>query len=54
VHPDEEHVVAQLRVDEAGGNRVTVALVGEARYPISGGPRAVEYPNGAELNCPVR
>lgn len=54
VRPDEEHVVAQLRVDEAGGNQAAVALVGQARYPISGGPRPVEYPNGAELNCPTR
>jgi hypothetical protein len=54
VHPDDEHVVAQLRVDEAGGNRPAVALTGEARYPISGGPRPVRYPDGAELNCPAR
>jgi hypothetical protein len=54
VHPSSDHVVAQLRVDEAGGAQPAIALTGEARYPISGGPRAVEYPNGAELNCPVR
>ena len=54
VHPDGDHVVAQLRVDEAGGARPAIALTGEARYPISGGPLPVEYPNGAELNCPTR
>jgi hypothetical protein len=54
VHPDGDHVVAQLRVHEAGGNQPAVALTGQARYPISGGPRPVEYPNGAELNCPTR
>jgi hypothetical protein len=46
--------VAQLRVDEAGGVQATQALTGEATYPISGGPVAVKYPNGAELNCPQR
>jgi hypothetical protein len=54
VHPDDDHVVAQLRVDEPGGPRPADALSGEARYPISGGPRPVRYPNGAELNCPTR
>lgn len=54
VHPSGDHVVAQLRVDEAGGARPAIALVGEARYPISGGPLPVRYPNGADLNCPER
>ena len=54
VHPAGDHVVAQLRIDEPGGNRTAVALTGEARYPISGGPLPVQYPNGAQLNCPVR
>ena len=54
VHPDGDHVVAQLRVDEPSGPRPQVALTGEARYPISGGPVPVRYPNGAELNCPTR
>jgi hypothetical protein len=54
VHPDGDHVVAQLRVDEAEGDQSAQALVGEATYPISGGPSPVEYPNGAELNCPTR
>jgi hypothetical protein len=53
VHPDGDHVVAQLRVDEAGGVRPAVALEGAARYPVEGGPRPVRYPNGAELNCPA-
>ena len=34
--------------------RAGVSLAGEARYPISGGPRPVSYPNGADVNCPVR
>jgi hypothetical protein len=54
VHPDGDHVVAQLRVDEAGGVQTAQALTGEATYPISGGPVSVKYPNGAELNCPQR
>ena len=54
VHPNGDHVVAQLRVDEAGANQATVALTGQARYPISGGPMPVRYPNGADLNCPER
>jgi hypothetical protein len=54
VHPDGDHLVAQLRVDEPSGPRPALALNGEARYPISGGPRPVQYPNGAELNCPSR
>jgi len=54
VHPDGDDVVAQLRVDEADGARSAVALVGEARYPVDGGPRPVRYPGGAELNCPAR
>jgi hypothetical protein len=54
VDPDGDHLVAQLRVDEADDVRSAVALVGRAQYPIEGGPRAVRYPNGAELNCPAR
>ena len=38
VHPAGDHVVAQLRVDEAGGNHTTQVLTGQATYPISGGP----------------
>jgi len=53
VHPDGDHVVAQLRVDESGGDHTTQVLDGEATYPISGGPLPVRYPNGAELNCPA-
>ena len=53
VHPAGDHVVAQLRVDEGGGNHTLQVLTGQARYPISGGPLPVKYPNGAELNCPV-
>jgi hypothetical protein len=53
VHPDGDHVVAQLQVDEGGGNHTTQVLTGEATYPVSGGPLPVRYPNGAELNCPV-
>jgi hypothetical protein len=54
VHPDGDHVAAQLRIDEPGGNQATVSLMGEARYPVSEGPLPVQYPNGAELNCPSR
>ena len=54
VHPDGDHVVAQLRIDEPSGGSTDVALMGEARYPVSGGPLPVQYPNGAELNCPTR
>ncbi|HET9840949.1 MAG TPA: hypothetical protein VFQ01_02995 [Nocardioides sp.] len=54
VRPDGDHVVAQLRVDRAKGAQRAIALTGEARYPISGGPMSVRYPNGAELNCPAR
>lgn len=54
VHPDDDHVVAQLRVDRAAGAQTMLALTGEATYPVSGGPVPVEYPNGAELNCPQR
>ncbi len=54
VHPAGDHVVAQLRVDEGGGNHTSQVLTGQAEYPISGGPLPVKYPNGAELNCPVR
>src|SRR3954447_22462836 len=53
-HPDGEKVNAQLRIDRADGAQLAVALEGEARYPVSGGPLPVEYPNGAELNCPDR
>jgi hypothetical protein len=52
VQPSNDHVVAQLRVDEGDGDH-TSTLSGESRYPVSGGPRPVEYPNGAELNCPA-
>ena len=54
VHPAGDHVVAQLRIDRADGAQPAMALTGEARYPVSGGPLPVEYPNGAELNCPTR
>jgi hypothetical protein len=54
VHPSGDHVVAQLRVDRAEGNQATVALTGEASYPVSSGPLPVRYPNGADLNCPQR
>jgi len=54
VHPDGDHVEAQLRVDGAGGIQTMQVLTGEATYPISGGPVPVKYPNGAELNCPQR
>ncbi|HEY3530977.1 MAG TPA: hypothetical protein VGK78_17665 [Nocardioides sp.] len=54
VHPEGDHVVAQLRIDRASGAQPAVALMGEARYPVSGGPLPIEYPNGAELNCPTR
>ncbi|MGC4111763.1 MAG: hypothetical protein QM747_15365 [Nocardioides sp.] len=53
VHPQTDHVEAQLQVHEAGGNRTQQVLTGEASYPISGGPMTVKYPNGAELNCPT-
>jgi hypothetical protein len=52
VHPDGDHVVAQLRVDPTDDAQTMQALTGAATYPISGGPVAVKYPNGAELNCP--
>jgi hypothetical protein len=51
VHPEGDHVEAQLRVDE-GGSDDQKTLTGQAAYPISGGPMEVKYPNGAELNCP--
>lgn len=54
VHPEGDHVVAQLRIDRADGAQDTTALMGQARYPVSGGPLPVQYPNGAELNCPPR
>ena len=54
VHPSGDHVVAQLRVDSSDDNRPAVALDGQARYPIFGGPLPVRYPNGADLNCPQR
>jgi len=53
VHPAGDHVVAQLRVDEGGGDNAQ-SLSGSATYPVSGGPFPVQYPNGAELNCPAR
>jgi hypothetical protein len=53
VHPDGDHVVAQLRVEEAGGDRSAIGLMGEARYPVDGGPLPVRYPDGAELSCPA-
>ena len=52
VNPSSDHVVAQLRVDEKGSDS-TSALTGESRFTLSGGPRPVQYPNGAELNCPA-
>ena len=51
VEPDNEAVVAQLRVDEAGGD-TSGALTGASHFTIDGGPRPVRYPNGAALNCP--
>jgi hypothetical protein len=54
VHPDGDHVVAQLRVDRADDPQSAVALTGEARYPVSSGPLPVRYPGGADMNCPVR
>jgi hypothetical protein len=54
VHPDGDHVKAQLRIDEAGGTGSAESLMGEARYPISGGPLPVQYANGAQLNCATR
>jgi hypothetical protein len=54
VHPAGDHVVAQLRIHRADGPQPAIALMGEARYQISVGPLPVEYPNGAELNCPDR
>jgi hypothetical protein len=54
VHPEGDHVVAPLRIERAEGTQIALALTGEARYPVSRGPLPVEYPNGAELNCPDR
>jgi len=54
VRPEGDHVVAQLRIDRAGGGEQTSALMGQARYPVSDGPLPVEYPNGKSLNCPAR
>ena len=54
VNPRTDDIVAQLRVDEAGGNHTTQVLTGQARFQVSGGPRTVHYPSGAELNCPTR
>ena len=54
VNPAGDHVVAQLRVHEGGGNHTTQVLTGQATYPVSGGPLPVKYPNGATLNCPQR
>ena len=53
VNPQSDDIVAQLRVEEAGGSHTQV-LNGESRFQISGGPRTVHYPSGAELNCPTR
>lgn len=53
VHPASDHVVAQLQVNEPGGNHIQQSLTGTATYPISGGPMTVKYPNGATLNCPI-
>jgi hypothetical protein len=47
VHPESDHVEAQLQVHESGGAHTLQVLTGEATYPISGGPIPVEYPNGA-------
>lgn len=54
VRPEGDHVVAQLRVDEAGGDHGTAALTATARYPVDGGPLPVRYPNGADLTCATR
>jgi hypothetical protein len=54
VHPGDGQVKTQLRIDRADGAQNAVALEGEARYPISGGPVPVKYANGNELNCPDR
>ena len=56
VHPSGDHVVAQLRVDEAGGNHTLQVLTGQATYPVSGGPLPVRYPNGegSQLPGPLR
>jgi hypothetical protein len=51
VKPSSDKVIAQVRVDERGGD-TSGALTGEARFALAGGPRPVQYPNGAELNCP--
>ena len=53
VEPNSDDVVAQFRIDEGGSDHATQVLEGEARYKLSGGPRPVHYPNGAELNCPT-
>jgi hypothetical protein len=53
VHPEGDHVVAQLRVHEQGDGSDT-GLSGDARYPVESGPLPVEYPNGAQLDCPRR
>ena len=53
VHPDGDHVKAQLRIDEPDGNHTAQSLMGEARYPVSGGPLPVQYANGKQLNCPT-
>lgn len=54
VNPQDSDIVAQLRVDEGGGSHTSQVLSGEARFQISGGPRTVHYPSGAELNCITR
>jgi hypothetical protein len=54
VHPDGDHIVAQLRIDRPSGDQAGVGLMGSASYPVRGGPFPVEYPNGKDLNCPTR
>jgi hypothetical protein len=54
VHPSSGHVEAQLQVHEPDGDQSPQTLTGEARYPVSGGPMPVRYPNGAQLGCATR
>jgi hypothetical protein len=51
VSPKSDHVVAQLRVQEKGGD-ASAPLTGQTQITVPGGPQPVEYPNGADLNCP--
>src|SRR4029077_13776082 len=53
VKPRTDDVVAQLRVDEGGGDHVTGALNGEARFRLSGGTRPGPHPHRAEPNLPA-